>query len=136
MRETVVLSKSTTRKPDGRKYEYWVLRWCDPTDRQHTKSLGPVDGLSSRQAERANRKKQSELDSNLGRRRTVAHLRNRRRYYLARLDITSDEGQAGSSRYFIFQPRSRSFLATPSSGPRDVPLIARHNRCVGRVIAT
>ncbi len=68
MRETVVLSKSTTSKPDGRKYEYWVLRWYDPSGRRHTKSLGPFDSLSRRQAERAKRKKQSELDNNPGRR--------------------------------------------------------------------
>ena len=68
MRETVVLSRSTTRKPDGRAYEYLVLRWYDPTGRRHTKSLGPLDSLSRRQAERLRRKKQSELDNNPGRR--------------------------------------------------------------------
>jgi len=68
MRETVVLSRSTTRKPDGRAYEYLVLRWYDPTGQRHTKSLGPIDSLSRRQAERARRKKQSELDNNPGRR--------------------------------------------------------------------
>lgn len=68
MRETVVLTSIARKKPSGRKYTYWVLRWLDTVGRWRSKSLGPADRLSKRQAEKLRRQKQVELDRNPARR--------------------------------------------------------------------
>lgn len=68
MRESVALTKICRKKPNGRKYSYWVLRWFDNSGRWRSKSLGPVARISKRQAEKLRRQKLAELDKHPGRR--------------------------------------------------------------------
>lgn len=63
MREAVNLTKVATRKANGRKYTYWVLRWHAPNGRQCSKSIGRVGQMSRRRAEKLRRAKQAELDA-------------------------------------------------------------------------
>ncbi len=68
MRESVNLTKIKTKKANGQVYEYWVLRWFGTNGKQRSQSLGRVDKLSKRQAEKLRRQKQNELEQNPGRR--------------------------------------------------------------------
>jgi integrase len=68
MRESVNLTRKTTRKPDGRSYTYWVLRWFDRAGKQHGRTIGRVDKVSKRKAEKLRREKERELASYPGRR--------------------------------------------------------------------
>jgi len=66
-RESVnlVKQKVTTEKAN---YEYWYLRWFSSNGRFHGKSLGRVDKISRRQAEKIRRQKELELMEHPGRR--------------------------------------------------------------------
>ncbi len=68
MREAVILTPIARSKPNGRTYTYWVLRWHDSSGKSHSKSLGPANKVSKRQAEKLRRRKQAELEQNPGRR--------------------------------------------------------------------
>ncbi len=72
MRESVNLAKIGTKKPNGRVYEYWVLRWFAINGKQRSQSIGRVGKMSKRQAEKMRRQKQAELDRNPGRRNVSA----------------------------------------------------------------
>ena len=62
MREAVILTRPVIKKPDGRKYPYWVLRWYSSAGRRRTQCIGRADRMSKRQAEKLRRNKQAELD--------------------------------------------------------------------------
>src|SRR5436190_10547105 len=68
MRDAVILAQNTVRKPDGREYVYWVLRWFSADGKKHGKVIGRTNELSKRQAEKRRRQKESELETNPGRR--------------------------------------------------------------------
>ena len=68
MRETVNLTKQTMRKPNGKKYTYWVLRWYGTDGKQHGKHIGRTGKVSKRQAEKKRREKEMELFKRPGRR--------------------------------------------------------------------
>ena len=70
MRETVNLCKQTVKKPSGKQYVYWVLRWRDMAGKHHGKNIGRVGTMSKRQAEKLRQAKQVELSRN-PRRRSV-----------------------------------------------------------------
>jgi len=59
--QAVTLSRQTTKKPNGRKYSYWVLRWFGPDGKQRGKSIGSTQALSKRHAEKIRRAKEIEL---------------------------------------------------------------------------
>ncbi len=67
-RNSVSLSKKPVRSPSGKRYTYWVLRWYCTDGRRPSLTLGRVDQLSKRQAEKLRRDKESELLSKPGRR--------------------------------------------------------------------
>ena len=56
MRESVKLKTVSVRKPGGHRYTYWVLRWWGTDGTEHGQSLGRVDELSKRKAEKLRRK--------------------------------------------------------------------------------
>ena len=68
MRESVMLTKISRKKPNGHVYVYWALRWFDSNGKWRCKSLGRADGVSRRQVEKIRRKKQAELEKHPGRR--------------------------------------------------------------------
>ena len=47
-RHAVNLTRKTTRKPNGRSYTYWVLRWFRTDGTQAGKAIGRVDRMSRR----------------------------------------------------------------------------------------
>jgi len=63
----VTLHQQTDRKPGGKTYTYWVLRWSGPDGRRRGARLGPVKKLSKRRAEQLRRQKELELGMNPGR---------------------------------------------------------------------
>ena len=68
MRSAVNLVKSKVKKAGGGSYEYWVLRWYDVLGKYRGKTLGRADRISKRQAQKFQRAKVSELETNPGRR--------------------------------------------------------------------
>ena len=64
----VTLSKQTVKKPGGKTYRYWILRWMGSDGKRHCQSLGRADKRSKRQAEVLRRMKEAELQGNPGRR--------------------------------------------------------------------
>ena len=68
MRESVILTQICTKKPDGRKYTHWVLRWCDSRGRWRSKSVGRIGKISKRKVAKLRKQKQIELETNPGRR--------------------------------------------------------------------
>jgi len=68
MAVTVTLAEQTTTKSNGKKYTYWVIRWFGTDGKRYGKTLGRVDQLSERQAEKLRRQKETELETNPGRR--------------------------------------------------------------------
>ena len=68
MREAVNLTTQTIRKPNGKKYSYWVLRWFGTDSKQRGKHIGSTKKLSKRQAEKIRRAKEMELFKRPGRR--------------------------------------------------------------------
>lgn len=67
MKVTVTLGKKTITA-NGKKYEYWVIRWFSSDGKRLSKSLGKTNKMSSRQARKRRDEKQRELDDNPGRR--------------------------------------------------------------------
>ncbi len=67
MKRTVTLSKQKTTV-NGKTYQYWVLRWFSSDGKRRSKHLGLVKEMSKRIAEKERSKKQTELDTNPGRR--------------------------------------------------------------------
>ena len=61
MRETVNLAKHPVKKPNGKKYVYWILRWFGTDGRQRGKVLGSIKKISKRQAEKKLLDKDIEL---------------------------------------------------------------------------
>jgi len=68
MGDSVSLTQITKTKSNGMSYSYWVLRWFATNGKWCSKSLGPVNKLSKRQAEKLRSQKQTELQSSPGRR--------------------------------------------------------------------
>lgn len=143
MRQTVTLTRSKTKNQYGKEYYYWVLRWYAPSGRRQSKSLGPVQSMSHREAETLRCKKQSELDANPGRRNVSAAPRlgdflekylEIRRYELQRgtLDLHRMTGRYleeffGRSRRLDAVTRldARAFRASLASG--DLARASRRN---------
>jgi integrase len=68
MKDSVILTQIKKTKSNGISYSYWVLRWFATNGKWCSKSLGPVNKLSKRQAEKLRSQKQTELQSSPGRR--------------------------------------------------------------------
>jgi hypothetical protein len=68
MNRTVTLSEQTTTNRQGKSYNYWVLRWFGSDGKRYGKTIGRVDQMSRRQAEKLRRQKEAELETNPGRR--------------------------------------------------------------------
>ncbi len=87
MLEKVNLCKQTVKKPTGKEYVYWVLRWRDVTGKHHGKNIGRIGTMSKRKAEKLRQAKQVELSRNTGRRRVPCTIGLREyldMYYAAR----------------------------------------------------
>ncbi len=59
--ESVALCIHTIKKPDGQTYRYWVLRWWDADHKRQSQTLGAVQDLSKRQANKLRKQKEAEL---------------------------------------------------------------------------
>jgi integrase len=70
-REAVNLTKQTVKAESG-KYTYWYLRWFGTDGKFHGKSIGRIDKISRRQAEKLKRQKENELSEHPGRRNVKA----------------------------------------------------------------
>ena len=46
MREAVNLTKQTIKKPNGKKYSYWVQRWFGTDGEQRGKHIGSTNKIS------------------------------------------------------------------------------------------
>lgn len=66
-REAVNLVKQKVKSGKGT-YEYWYLRWFGADGRFRGKSIGRIDKVSKRQAEKLKRQKENELAEHPGRR--------------------------------------------------------------------
>ena len=94
-RHAVNLTRKTTRKPSGRSYTYWVVRWFRSDGTQAGKSIGRVDKMSRRQAEKLRHAKELEMAERPGR-RDVSRAPELQQFLLSYFDARRSELAPGS----------------------------------------
>ncbi len=70
MNPNVALTTQSVKGSNGRKYEYWQLRWFGVDGRRYSENIGRTDKLSKRQANKRRQQKENELSAHPVRRET------------------------------------------------------------------